>query len=120
TVELLPKVAPTGVNSFVFLAKKGFFDGLTFHRIVDTPTPFVIQGGDPLGNGTGDPGYGFDTETSPKVTFDRAGLLAYANSGPGTNGSQFFITLDQLPQLDPSSGASYTIFGKVIGGMDVV
>ena len=117
TVELLPKVAPTGVNSFVFLAKKGFYDGLTFHRIV---SGFVEQGGDPKGDGTGGPGYGFDIETSPKVTFDRAGLLAYANSGPGTNGSQFFITLDKLPNLDPTSSASYTIFGKVIDGMDVV
>jgi cyclophilin family peptidyl-prolyl cis-trans isomerase len=117
TVELLPKVAPLGVNNFVFLAKKHFFDGITFHRIV---SGFVVQAGDPKGDGTGGPGYGFDIETSKKVTFDSAGLLAYANSGPGTNGSQFFITLDKQPQLDPSPQGSYTIFGRVTDGMDVV
>ncbi len=116
-VRLLPKVAPAGVNSFVFLAKKGFYDGITFHRIV---SGFVIQGGDPKGDGSGGPGYHFNIETSPKVTFDAAGLLAYANGGPGTNGSQFFITLDKLPQLNPTSQASYTIFGKVISGTDAV
>ena len=82
----------------MFLAEQGFYDGLTFHRIVDG---FVIQGGDPLGDGTGGPGYSFDIETSPEQTFDAAGLLAYANSGPGTNGSQFFVTLAPTPQLDP-------------------
>jgi cyclophilin family peptidyl-prolyl cis-trans isomerase len=109
--------APIGVNSFVFLAKKGFYDGLTFHRIV---SGFVIQGGDPKGDGSGGPGYQFATETSPKVTFDSAGLLAYANSGADTNGSQFFITLAPTPQLDPSASQSFTIFGKVIKGLDVV
>ena len=116
-VQLLPKVAPEGVNSFVFLAKKGFYDGLTFHRIVKG---FVAQGGDPKGDGTGTPGYAFKIETSKRVTFDRPGLLAYANGGPGTNGSQFFITLAKLPQLNPTPQASYTIFGKVIAGMGVV
>lgn len=109
--------APIGVNSFVYLAKKGFYDGLTFHRIVKD---FVIQGGDPKGDGTGGPGYQFATETSPKVTFDSAGLLAYANSGGDTNGSQFFITLAPTPQLDPSANQSFTIFGKVIAGLDIV
>ena len=109
--------APIGVNSFVFLANKGFYDGLTFHRIVKD---FVIQGGDPKGDGTGGPGYQFATETSPKVTFDSAGILAYANSGGDTNGSQFFITLAPTPQLDPSANQSFTIFGKVIKGLDVV
>ncbi|MGZ6544631.1 MAG: peptidylprolyl isomerase [Actinomycetota bacterium] len=116
-IQLDPKTAPVAVNSFVFLAQKGFYDGLTFHRIVKG---FVIQGGDPKGDGTGGAGYQFPIETNPKVTFDSAGLIAYANSGPGTNGSQFFITLAKLPQLNPSAQGSYTIFGKVIKGFDVV
>jgi peptidylprolyl isomerase len=111
------KAAPIGVNNFVFLADKGFYDGLTFHRIV---ADFVIQGGDPNGDGTGGPGYGFKIETTPDVTFDKAGILAYANSGPDSNGSQFFITLQPTPQLDPSPQGSFTIFGRVIKGMDVV
>jgi peptidylprolyl isomerase len=117
-VELLPEIAPQAVNSFVFLAREGFYDGLTFHRIVDG---FVIQGGDPLGDGTGGPGYSFDIETSPDRTFDAPGLLAYANSGPGTNGSQFFVTLAATPQLDPGAGAGeFSIFGEVSDGLDVV
>jgi peptidylprolyl isomerase len=117
-VRLRPDIAPRGVNSFVFLAEEGFYDGLTFHRIVDG---FVVQGGDPLGDGTGDAGYSFDIETSPKQTFDAPGLLAYANGGPGTNGSQFFVTLAPTPQLDPGAGAGeFTIFGEVTDGLDVV
>jgi cyclophilin family peptidyl-prolyl cis-trans isomerase len=116
-MELYPDVAPVGVNSFVFLARKGFYDGLTFHRIVPD---FVIQGGDPAGDGSGGPGYQFDNEVSKKVTFDDGGILAYANSGNDTNGSQFFITLGPQPDLDPTPSASYTIFGKVTKGMDVV
>jgi peptidylprolyl isomerase len=117
-VRLLPEIAPQGVNSFVFLAEKGFYDGLTFHRIARN---FVIQGGYPLGDGTGGPGYSFDIETSPDRTFDSPGLLAYANSGPGSNGSQFFVTLRPTPQLDPGAGSGeYTIFGEVTEGMDVV
>jgi cyclophilin family peptidyl-prolyl cis-trans isomerase len=116
-IDLDAKHAPIGVNSFVFLARKGFYDGLTFHRIVKG---FVIQGGDPKGDGTGGPGYQFAIETSPKVTFDSTGILAYANSGPDTNGSQFFITLGPTPQLNPTAQASYTIFGKVTRGLDVV
>ena len=116
-VDLDAEHAPIGVNSFVFLAKKGFYDGLTFHRIVKD---FVIQGGDPKGDGTGGPGYQFAIETTPKVTFDSAGIIAYANSGPDSNGSQFFITLAPTPQLDPTAQASYTIFGKVTRGLDVV
>ncbi len=115
-MELFPDVAPIGVNNFVFLAKQGFYDGLTFHRVVDG---FVIQGGDPKGNGNGDAGYEFVNEISKQVTFDSEGLLAYANSGPDTNGSQFFITLAPTPNLDPSASGSYTIFGKVIEGMEV-
>jgi cyclophilin family peptidyl-prolyl cis-trans isomerase len=116
-VELLPDIAPQAVNSFVFLAEHGFYDGLTFHRIV---ADFVIQGGDPLGDGTGGPGYSFDIETSPKQTFDAPGLLAYANGGPGTNGSQFFVTLAPTPQLDPGQSGEFTIFGRVTRGLDVV
>jgi peptidyl-prolyl cis-trans isomerase B (cyclophilin B) len=116
-MKLYPDVAPIGVNSFVFLARKGFYDGLTFHRIV---ADFVIQGGDPSGDGTGGPGYTFANEISKKVTFDDGGILAYANSGPDSNGSQFFITLGPQPSLDPASGGSYTIFGKVTKGMDIV
>jgi peptidylprolyl isomerase len=116
-IQLDAKHAPIGVNSFVFLAKKGFYDGLTFHRIAPG---FVIQGGDPLGTGSGGPGYQFANETSPQVTFDSKGILAYANSGPDTNGSQFFITLAAAPNLNPTPQASYTIFGKVIKGLGVV
>jgi len=116
--ELRPDIAPQAVNSFVFLAEQGFYDGLTFHRIFDE---FVIQGGDPVGDGSGGPGYQFDIETSPKQTFDAAGLLAFANGGPGTNGSQFFVTLGPKPQLDPGGGiGEFTIFGEVIKGLDVV
>lgn len=116
-VLLDQKAAPIGVNNFVFLAERGFYDGLTFHRIV---ADFVIQGGDPKGDGTGGPGYGFEIETAPDVTFEKPGVLAYANGGPDTNGSQFFITLQPTPQLDPSPQGSFTIFGLVIEGLDVV
>jgi peptidylprolyl isomerase len=116
-VELRPDIAPQAVNSFVFLAGEGFYDGLTFHRIA---AGFVIQGGDPLGDGTGGPGYSFDIETSPDQTFDAPGLLAYANGGPGTNGSQFFVTLAPTPQLDPEAGSEFSIFGEVTDGIDVV
>ena len=116
-IELLPDVAPEGVNNFVFLATEGYYDGLTFHRIV---RDFIVQGGSPDGTGQGGPGFQFDTETSKKQTFDSAGLVAYANAGPGTNGSQFFITLAPTPNLDPSPAGEYTIFGKVTNGMDVV
>ncbi len=117
-VGLRPDIAPKAVNSFVFLAEEGFYDGLTFHRIVEG---FVIQGGDPLGDGSGGPGYRYDIETSPKQSFDAAGVLAYANGGPGTNGSQFFVTLDATPQLDPDGGiGEFSIFGEVTRGLDVV
>jgi len=118
---LLPKVAPIGVANFIGLAngtkdwtdsetnqkKHGvpLYDGTKFHRVIPE---FMIQGGDPLGNGTGDPGYKFKNETSPDVTFDRSGRLAYANAGPDTNGSQFFIT--EVPY--PSLNGKYTIFGQ--------
>jgi cyclophilin family peptidyl-prolyl cis-trans isomerase len=111
-VELFPEVAPMTVNSFVFLAEEGWFDEVTFHRVLPG---FVAQGGDPSGSGMGGPGYAFKNETSPDLTFDRKGLLAMANSGPDTNGSQFFITYAPAPNLD----GGYTIFGEVIEGMEV-
>jgi cyclophilin family peptidyl-prolyl cis-trans isomerase len=116
TVELLPKEAPEGVNSFVFLARKGFYDGLFFHRIV---SGFVEQAGDPKGDGTGGPGYDTPITTSHKVSFGTAGYLAFAHGKVGGNGSQFFITLDKAPDLDPPN-QRFTIFGRVTDGMDVV
>jgi peptidyl-prolyl cis-trans isomerase B (cyclophilin B) len=113
TIELLPKVAPVTVNSFVFLARHRFFDGLTFHRIATNPP--VIQGGDPTGTGSGGPGYQFKDELNNKLTYT-AGTLAMANSGPGTNGSQFFI----MTAADTNLPHNYTIFGKVVKGMDIV
>jgi cyclophilin family peptidyl-prolyl cis-trans isomerase len=111
-VELFPDVAPLTVNSFVFLADNGWFDGVTFHRVIPG---FVAQSGDPTGTGIGGPGYAFKNETTPELIFDRKGLLAMANSGPDTNGSQFFITYGPAENLN----GSYTIFGEVITGMDV-
>ena len=112
TIQLFPDKAPRTVNSFVFLAREGFFNGITFHRVIDG---FMAQGGDPTGTGMGGPGYQFEDEFSDLV-FDKAGILAMANSGPGTNGSQFFITYGPTPHLNNL----HTIFGQVIEGMDVV
>jgi peptidylprolyl isomerase len=116
-VELFADSATEGVNSFVFLAEHGFYDGQRFHRIVKD---FVIQGGDPLGTGTGGPGYEFSVTATEGQMFDRAGMLAYAHAQSGGNGSQFFITLGPTPELDPSPNGSYTIFGSVTAGQDVV
>lgn len=111
-IELFPKDAPLTVNNFVFLARQGFYNGVKFHRVVKG---FVIQGGDPTGTGAGGPGYKFADE---KVTKNYvAGILAMANAGPNTNGSQFFITLSDLSSRLPKK---YTIFGQVTGGFDVV
>ncbi|MBI4288566.1 MAG: peptidylprolyl isomerase [Chloroflexi bacterium] len=111
-VQLFPKDAPLAVNNFVFLARQKFYDGVKFHRVVKG---FVIQSGDPTGSGAGGPGYKFADET---VTRDYvAGTLAMANAGPNTNGSQFFITLDDLSGRLPKN---YTIFGVVTGGSDIV
>jgi cyclophilin family peptidyl-prolyl cis-trans isomerase len=110
--ELYADKAPITVNSFVFLAREGYFDGVTFHRVLDG---FMAQGGDPTGTGMGGPGYQFVNEDSD-LRFDKAGVLAMANAGRDTNGSQFFITFVPTPQLD----GGYTIFGQVIEGMDVV
>ena len=112
SVRLFPKEAPLAVNNFVFLANQGFYNNLKFHRIMKD---FVIQTGDPKGNGSGGPGYKFNDEN---ITRDYVkGTLAMANSGPNTNGSQFFITLADLKTVLPKK---YTIFGEVTGGMDVV
>ena len=112
-LELYPDVAPMAVNSFIFLARNGWFDGVTFHRVLPG---FVAQAGDPTGTGFGGPGYAFDNEVSPDLNFDQAGVLGMANAGPGSNGSQFFITLGPTSHLD----GGYTIFGRVIEGLDVV
>jgi cyclophilin family peptidyl-prolyl cis-trans isomerase len=112
TVRLFADQAPVTVNNFVFLARDGYYDGVTFHRVIDG---FMAQGGDPTGTGAGDPGYSFQDEISDLV-FDRPGLLAMANAGPNTNGSQFFITYAPTPHLN----GLHTIFGEVVEGMDVV
>jgi len=112
-LRLYPDVAPAAVNSFIFLANQGFYDGTTFHRVLEG---FMAQGGDPTGTGGGGPGYQFANETSDSLTFDRAGLLAMANAGPDTNGSQFFITFAPAPWLNNG----YTIFGELVDGQDVL
>ena len=111
--QLFADQAPVTVNNFVFLAREGYYDGTTFHRVLDG---FMAQGGDPTGTGMGGPGYQFEDEFSDELTFDRPGLLAMANSGANTNGSQFFITYAPTPHLN----GRHTIFGEVIEGMDVV
>ena len=113
TVDLDPKAAPNTVNSFVFLANKKFFDGLTWHRVVKD---FVIQGGDPQGTGSGGPGYEFEDELPKQAPYYQIGSLAMANSGPNTNGSQFFIvTGNNGAALDPK----YSRFGLVTSGIEV-
>ncbi len=111
-IDLFASKAPTTVNSFVFLAQEGWFDGVTFHRVLPG---FVAQTGDPSGLGLGGPGYEFGTEVNG-LLFDKPGVVGMANSGPDSNGSQFFITLDAVEQLN----GGYTVFGQVVEGMDVV
>ena len=113
-IQLFPDKAPKTVNSFVFLAQDGFYNGVTFHRVLEG---FMAQGGDPTGTGAGGPGYQFEYEPNDLV-FDKPGVVAMANEGARTptNGSQFFITFVPTPQLN----GGYTIFGQVIEGMDVV
>jgi cyclophilin family peptidyl-prolyl cis-trans isomerase len=111
-IQLYPDKAPITVNSFVFLARQDFFNGVTFHRVLEG---FMAQGGDPTGRGTGGPGYQFVNEDSD-LKFDKAGVVAMANAGRDTNGSQFFITFVPTEQLN----GGFTIFGQVISGMDVV
>jgi cyclophilin family peptidyl-prolyl cis-trans isomerase len=110
TIRLRSDIAPQSVNSFVFLAREGFYDGCTFHRVIPG---FVAQGGDPTGSGSGGPGYTIPDELS-NVAFS-TGVLGMANAGPNTNGSQFFITLGEVPHLT----GRYTVFGEVTEGMDV-
>jgi cyclophilin family peptidyl-prolyl cis-trans isomerase len=115
-VSLFRADAPKTVENFIGLAKKGYYNGISFHRVIDN---FMIQGGDPTGTGSGGESfYGkmFEDEISPKAKFDRAGILAMANAGPNTNGSQFFITLVPTPWLN----GHHTIFGEVVNGMDIV
>jgi peptidyl-prolyl cis-trans isomerase B (cyclophilin B) len=111
-IELFADKAPLTVANFVNLAKRGFYDGLAFHRVI---ADFMIQGGCPQGTGTGGPGYKFEDEADNGVRHER-GVLSMANAGPNTNGSQFFITHVATPWLD----GKHTVFGKVVEGIDVV
>ncbi len=111
-VELFAADAPATVDNFVRLARDGFYDGVTFHRVIPG---FMVQGGDPTGTGTGGPGYTIDDEFSSR-RHDGPGVLSMANAGPNTGGSQFFITLAATPHLD----GAHTVFGQVVDGMDVV
>lgn len=112
-LNLFDDEAPLTVNNFVFLASQGFYDGIIFHRVL---ADFMAQGGDPTGTGTGGPGYSFGDETSNGLVFDRRGLLAMANSGPNTNGSQFFITFVPTDWLN----GNHTIFGELVEGDEVL
>ena len=112
-VELFKDQTPVTVENFVKLSGDGFYDGVIFHRVIKD---FMIQGGDPTGTGTGGPGYAFQDEIVADLVFDKPGLLAMANSGPNTNGSQFFITTVPTPWLN----GKHTIFGEVTEGQDVV
>jgi cyclophilin family peptidyl-prolyl cis-trans isomerase len=112
-LKLMPDVAPLHVTNFIYLARMGFYDGLIFHRVIPG---FMAQGGCPLGTGTGNPGYGFNGEFSPAARHSRPGMLSTANAGPGTDGSQFFITFVPTGYLD----GKHTIYGEVASGMDVL
>jgi peptidylprolyl isomerase/peptidyl-prolyl cis-trans isomerase B (cyclophilin B) len=112
-VRLFPEQAPVTVNNFVFLARQGYYDNTTFHRVLPD---FMAQGGDPTGTGGGGPGYTFEDEFPPELQFDRPGLLAMANRGPDTNGGQFFITSAPTPHLN----GLHTIFGEVVEGAEVL
>jgi cyclophilin family peptidyl-prolyl cis-trans isomerase len=112
-IKLMPDVAPMHVSSTIYLARLGFYDKVIFHRVI---SGFMAQGGDPLGRGTGGPGYQYDGEYSPNARHDRPGLLSMANAGPGTDGSQFFLTFVETPHLNDK----HAIFGKVTDGMDTV
>ncbi len=112
-LELFDEQAPKTVENFEKLAADGFYDGLTFHRVIED---FMIQGGCPEGTGTGGPGYTFEDEFHPDLKHDSAGILSMANAGPNTNGSQFFITHVATPWLD----GKHSVFGKVIEGQEVV
>jgi cyclophilin family peptidyl-prolyl cis-trans isomerase/uncharacterized protein YceK len=115
TIQLFAKDAPKTVNNFVFLSRQGFYDGVIFHRIIKT---FMVQTGDPKGDGTGGPGYQFEDEKTPYTNYE-PGIVAMANAGPNTNGSQFFICTGPDAQA-LNAHPDYTVFGKVTKGMDVV
>lgn len=112
-IKLYPEHAPKTVNNFVFLARQGFYDGVSFHRVIGN---FMIQGGDPTGTGRGGPGYRFEDELVGNPLKHETAVLSMANAGPNTNGSQFFITHSPQPHLD----GKHTVFGKVISGKDIV
>ncbi len=112
-IKLFPEQAPITVNNFVFLAREGYFDGTTFHRVIKD---FMVQGGDPTGTGTGGPGYHIRDEFHPSLRHDRRGILSMANAGPNTGGSQFFITYAATPWLN----GRHAVFGEVVEGMETV
>lgn len=112
-IELFADKTPVTVNSFVFLAREGFYDGVIFHRVIGN---FMAQGGDPTGTGRGGPGYRFQDEFHPSLRHDKRGILSMANAGPGTNGSQFFITHGPTPHLDNR----HSVFGQIVEGLDVL
>ncbi len=112
-IRLFAEKAPETVNNFVFLARDGYFDGTTFHRVIEG---FMAQGGDPTGTGTGGPGYRIPDEFHPDLRHDKPGILSMANAGPNTGGSQFFITHVATPWLDDR----HAVFGEVVEGMEVV
>lgn len=112
-IDLYPQYAPKTVNNFVFLSRQGFYDGVTFHRVIPN---FMIQSGDPTGTGRGGPGYRFEDEFAGNPLKHETGVLSMANAGPGTNGSQFFITHSPQSHLN----GKHTVFGKVTKGQDVV
>jgi cyclophilin family peptidyl-prolyl cis-trans isomerase len=112
-IKFMPDVAPMHVTNFIYLTRLGYYDGLSFHRVIPG---FMAQGGCPNGNGMGGPGYGFGGEFKPDVKHDKGGKLSMANAGPGTDGSQFFLTFVATPWLD----GKHTVFGDIVEGMDVM
>jgi cyclophilin family peptidyl-prolyl cis-trans isomerase len=112
-IELFADKTPMTVNNFVFLSREGFYDGIIFHRVIDN---FMVQGGDPTGTGRGGPGYKFGDEFNSSLKHDKQGILSMANAGPGTNGSQFFITHGPTPHLN----GKHTVFGQVVEGLEVL
>ncbi len=112
-LELTPDKTPMTVANFVNLTERGYYNGITFHRVIPN---FMVQGGDPTATGSGGPGYNFPDEINPDLKHDSPGVLSMANAGPGTNGSQFFITHLETPWLD----GKHTVFGRVVSGLEVV